>query len=136
MQDEDGGDDAGETASDAYDTLKGAIEARSMTPKHKAAAGCFVGIANDGSLSIDYGRTKPVEGKSGTNAVTGARGGTADPQAAFGERAKCAPRNAAIRPPGSIRKRRRNIDGRQCAVGWPWKSADPVCCSIWNSAEA
>jgi ParB family chromosome partitioning protein len=51
--------EAGEAASEAHDTLRAEILSRSITAKQKATAGCFVRVANDGTLAIDYGRMKP-----------------------------------------------------------------------------
>jgi ParB family chromosome partitioning protein len=57
--------DANEAASEAYDRLKGDILARSITAKQRAKAGCYVGIANDGTLSIAMGLITPKFGKNG-----------------------------------------------------------------------
>jgi ParB family transcriptional regulator, chromosome partitioning protein len=58
-------------ASDAYDALVAEIEARvTFTAEEKATAGCFVGVAQNGTIAIDYGRTEPVA-KNAPDAVTG-----------------------------------------------------------------
>jgi ParB family chromosome partitioning protein len=61
VEDEEIDYDQSENASEEHDALKAAILARSVTPKQKAKAGCFVRLAHDGTIFIDRGRTMPIE---------------------------------------------------------------------------
>lgn len=49
---------------DERERIEESIKARGFTPAQRAKAGCFVKIANDGQLLIEYGKVKPSEKKS------------------------------------------------------------------------
>lgn len=44
--------------------IEEAIKARGFTTEQRAKAGCFIEVASDGSLKIEYGKTKPAEKRS------------------------------------------------------------------------
>jgi ParB family transcriptional regulator, chromosome partitioning protein len=48
-------------AAIALEELDHAVKLRAYTADHKKRSGCFVDVGRDGSLEIEYGRTKPAE---------------------------------------------------------------------------
>jgi ParB family chromosome partitioning protein len=66
MEDDDLDQELVDKASDDHDALEMEIRQRAFNDKQKASAGCFVSIARDGSISIDYGRTEPKKVKMQT----------------------------------------------------------------------
>lgn len=48
-------------AAEQLEALEAAVKLRAYTADHKKRSGCFLSVAHDGSLDIEYGRVKPSE---------------------------------------------------------------------------
>ena len=131
-----------EEADDALGNLKAAIVMRSYSKQQKAKAGCFVQIARDGSIRIEYGFTLPPKVKVETtvNEATGEK------ETTLGKKKVAAPKGAAKLTKALLDrlKEQRETAIKKAIVAHPHKdpfaqllaaiAADQIRPGSWNAA--